>query len=339
MPRPDPPNITAHDADRTCHQLDTLLLWWDNALMLDLNDIRLFERVAALRSFAAASRELGVPRSSVSRAVQRLERTLGIRLLQRTTRTVTLTEAGTALFGGAARSLAGLDDTLSDVGRFAGRPRGKLRISTGIGFGVNVLSELLPVFLRQHPEVEATLDLDGESADLVADQVDVAIRMGALPDSRIVARRLGTLDRYLCASPDYLAQRGTPVEIEALRKHDLVDLHVRDGRPSVWVFTRGDRSVEHEQVARLFSNCALTIHRMLVNGAGIGLSTAYLCAPEIEAGRLVRVLPDWDVPAVPVHAVFPSQRQLAPVVRAFVDFMVEQSSAGQQWQTDALKAR
>ncbi|WP_430913861.1 LysR family transcriptional regulator [Methylobacterium sp. sgz302541] len=305
--------------------------------MIDLNDLRVFERVATLRSFAAASRELKVPRSSVSRSIQRLEATVGVRLLQRTTRDVTLTEAGVALLDQSAESLARLGDALDYVSGLGEEPRGTLRISAGIGFGVNILSELLPEFIRRHPNVDATLDLSSTPADLVAERIDVAIRMGPMPDSQIVAKRLGLLHRYLCASPDYLSRRGTPAVIDDLRRHDLVDLPVRDGRKSTWVFVKDQERVEHRQAARLSVNCALTVHKMLLNGGGIGLSTAYLCAPELEVGRLTRLLPEWSIPAVVVHAVFPTQRQLAPAVRAFVQFMIEHPKAGAYWQHDALQ--
>lgn len=157
-----------------------------------------------------------------------------------------------------------------------------------------------------------------------------------MPDSQFVARKLGVLHRYICASPGYLAQRGTPNSIEALRTHDLIDLPVRDARKTSWLFERDGETIEHRQAARLSVNCALTIHKMLLNGAGIGLSSGYLCAPEFASGRLVRLFSSWTLPPVLVHAVFPSQRQLAPTVRAFVDFMAEQSQEGQQWQRDPL---
>lgn len=304
--------------------------------MVDLNDLRVFERVAALRNFSAASRELDLPRSSVSRSIQRLEANLGTRLMQRTTREVTLTETGAVLFQQCAGSLSCLDHALEYAGSLGTAPRGALRVSAGIGFGVNVLSELLPVFTRSYPDIEVVLNLSSGVDDLVAERIDVAIRMGPMPDSQIVARRLGVLHRYCCASPRYLERRGTPQTIEELPGHDLIDLPVRDGRKSTWVFTREGERKEHRQAARLTVNCALTIHRMLLNDGGIGLSSGYLCTPEFAAGRLVWLFPEWTVPPVHVHAVFPSQRQLAPAVRAFVDFMVERCREGRHWQDDPI---
>ncbi len=225
---------------------------------------------------------------------------------------------------------------LEYVGGLGNGPRGMLTISAGIGFGVNVLSELLPEFLQSYPNIDAVLDLSSRPADLISERVDVAIRMGAMPDSQMVARKLGVLHRYCCASPGYLSRRGTPKIIQDLRDHDLIDLPIRDGKKFTWVFAQNGQVVEHRQAARLSVNCALTIHRMLLNGAGIGLSSGYLCAPEFAAGRLVRLFPEWTVPPVFVHAVFPSPRQMAPAVRAFVEFMIAQSREGHQWQRDQL---
>lgn len=304
--------------------------------MINLNDLRLFERVAALKSFSAASRELDEPRSSVSRSIQRLEAELGVRLLQRTTRAVTLTEAGVELFNNCTDLLGRLGQTLEYVGSLGGAPRGVLRISSGIGFGVIFLSEMLPEFARRHPGIDVVLDLSSSLVDLIAERVDVAIRMGPMPETQIVARKLGVLHRYCCASPTYLERRGTPRKFDDLFDHDLIDLPVRDGRKSVWVFAQDGKVAEHHQKARITVNCALTLHNMLVNHGGIGLSSGYICAPEIKAGRLVRLFPEWTVPSVLVHAVFPSSRQLAPAVRAFIEFLIEKSREGYGWQADSL---
>lgn len=304
--------------------------------MVDLNDLRVFERVAALGSFSAAALALKLPKSSVSRSIQRLETDLAARLMQRTTRQVILTEPGVALLEKCSELLGRIDETLEYVGSLSDGPRGSLHISAGIGFGVNVLSELLPAFVGRYPNVDVVLDLSSQSADLVGDRIDVAIRMGPMQDSQIVAQRLGVLHRYVCASPEYLARRGTPTTIADLRDHDLIELPVADGRRPNWTFIRDGETVEHRQAARIAVNCALTIHKLVLNGAGIGLSSGYLCGPEINDGRLVRLLADWTLPSVEVNAVFPSRRELSPTVRAFVDFMRENCREGFQWQADPI---
>ena len=304
--------------------------------MLDLNSLLVFDKVASLRSFTAAARALGVPKSNVSRAIARLEDTLGTRLFQRTTRDVVLTLTGQALLDRSADIIARLSEALDYVGSLSGQPRGVLKISAGMGFGVNVLAEQLPDFLIRYPDIDIALDLESRSADLVAESVDVAVRLGALPDSGLVAARLGQMRRYLCGAPAYLARRGSPASIKDVAQHDTIDMPAPDGRARAWTFSRGAETVRLETKPRLSVNEALTIHRLVSNGAGLGLLTGYICAPEIAAGRLVRLFPDWSPPAVEVSLVFPSRRELSPTVRAFVDYMKEVSRPGRLWMDDPM---
>src|SRR4051812_26573081 len=304
--------------------------------MIDLGALRIFEREASMGSFSAAARALGLPKSSVSRAVSLLEAELGTRLLQRTSRAVVLTESGVALHDRCPDILARVEETVNYISGLAGTPRGRLRISAGIGFGINVLSELLPDFIERYPDVDVSLDLSSRPVDLVSSGVDVAIRMGRLADSEVVATRLGTLHRYVCVAPSYIARKGVPRTIAELHNHDAIEMPGPDGRPRRWVFAgpQGE-STSVEPSLRISVNEALTVHRLVLNGAGIGVLSAYLCGPDIEAGRLVHLFPEWQVPSVDVSVLFPSNRELSPVVRAFVDFMKEASRPGVAWQTDA----
>ena len=308
--------------------------------MLDLNDFRVFEKVASLRSFSAASRALALPKSSVSRSVARLEAELGTRLLQRTTREVVLTEPGSLLRERCIDILARVRETVDHVGNLRAVPRGHLKVTAGIGFGLNVLSELLPRFLERYPEVDVSLELTSRSVDLVAEGVDVALRLGPMPDSQLVATRLGAMQRYLCAAPAYLKRRGSPRILEDLHGHDVVEMPGIDGRSRAWIFTSrvGEAVRRIEVQPRLSVNEAVTIHRLVTNGAGLGVLSGYLCAPGIEAGHLVRLFPEWTLPAVEVSAVFPSNRELSPTVRAFVDFLKDASMPGRSWQDDPLAA-
>ena len=305
--------------------------------MLDFNDLRVFEKVAALRSFSAAARALGQPKSSVSRGVARLEVELGVRLLQRTTREVVLTEPGRLLQERCAEIMAQVARAADQVTGLGAEPRGRLRVSAGIGFGVNVLSEVLPRFLDRHPGISVSVDLTSRLVDLVGEEIDVAIRLGPMPDSRLVARRLGAMRRFLCASPDYLERRGTPRTPDDLRGHDTVEMPGGDGRPRPWLFTAasGDKVVV-EVPPRLTVNEAVTIQRLVVNGAGLGILSGYLCAPSIATGRLVRLLPEWTLPPMEVSVAFPSNRELASAVRAFVDFLKHESVPGQGWLDEAV---
>jgi len=301
-----------------------------------LDDLRVFERVAALRSFAAASRALGEPRSNVSRSIARLERSLGVRLIQRTTREVTLTPAGESLLQRCASALGDLDDALNYVSSLSDEAQGSLRVSAGIGFGINVLAQQLPAFLAQHPRVDIELDLTSRVADLVAERVDVAIRLGELADSSMVAVRLGELKRVLCASPDYLAKHSVPTSLEDLTELDVIEMPGSDRLPRRWSFSRNGVTQEVLVEPRVSVNDALTIHRLVLNGAGIGVISCYLCAPDLGAKRLVHLLPEWTTAPVAVNLVFPSRRELTSSVRAFVDYLKASNPPGMHWQDNVM---
>ncbi len=305
--------------------------------MLDLNDLRIFERVATLRSFSGAARVLGAPKSTVSRSIARLETALGVRLFQRTTRDVLLTEAGESLEARCHDIMARVNEAVDHARVMSETPQGLLKISAGIGFGINVLAEQIPVFLRRNPEVRVSLDLCARTADLVSDGIDIAVRMGPMPDSSLIAAHLGTLNRYLCAAPAYLDRRGTPATLQDLADHDVIEMPAANGRTRSWTFSRGKETVVVAIDPRTTVNDALSIHRMAVNGSGLAIISGYLCAPDVAAGRLVRLFPDWSPPAVDVNLVFPSIRELSPVVRAFVDHMREVSGPDQLWLTDPLQ--
>lgn len=321
------------------HVMDTACRQRHNGPMLDLNDLRVFERVGSLRSFAGASRDLSVPRSSVSRGVARLEAALGARLVHRTTREVELTPAGRSLMARCVRALGELDEALDYVGGLAKDAHGELRVSTGIGFGINVLADQLPAFLKQYPRVHVLLDLTSRNAELVSDHIDVAVRLGPLADSSMVAVRLGEMKRVLCASPAYLEHRAEPKAPDDLADHDIIEMPGFDGRARIWSFSRDGQTSEITIEPRVAVNDALTITRLVLNGAGVGIISSYLCASEIEAGRLVQLMPEWTAPTIEVHLIFPSKRELAPAVRAFVDFIKEANPPGLHWRNNEVPVR
>ena len=294
--------------------------------MLDLDDLRAFKKVAVMKSFASAARALGLPRSTVSRNVARLERELGARLFQRTTREVALTPTGEALLQRCAGILSALEDAVDQVRNTTSIPHGPLRVTTGVGFGINVLSQELPEFLVRYPGVTVSLDLSSEKKDLVAD-ADVAIRLGPMPDSGLVSARLRTMTRHLCVSPSYLERRGKPESLEELVDHDTIEMPNAVGRPRTWTFTKDGETKKLELPARICVNEALAVHRLVTGGAGIGIISGYICQPAFASGQLVPLFPDWSIPSVDVNIVFASKRELSPNVRAFVDFMKERLGA------------
>ena len=234
----------------------------------DLNALRVFERVASLRSFSAAAKTLGISRSSASRCISNLEASLGARLLQRSTRDVVLTPTGRRLIEHCLGALETLDEAVNFVGQLTASPSGPLKVSCPIGFGMNVLSRHLPAFLDMHPNVDVTLDLVGRPVDMFANGIDVAIRIGRLPDSDLISQRLYTLRRRLCASPDYLARRGTPTKIEDLDEHDTVEMQGPNGRPQTWSFVKDDVSRQVAFFPRVCVNEAVTAYRLIRTAPG-----------------------------------------------------------------------
>lgn len=302
--------------------------------MIDLNSLRVFQSVATLGGFSAAARATGAPKSSISRAIAHLESELGTRLIQRSTREFELTESGIALQLRCADILASIDETVMYIGDLVGEPRGLLRISAGIGFGQKILAEVLPNFLLRYPSVDLSVDLTSRSVDLISANIDVAIRMGPLPDSQLISTRLGTVSRFLCAAPSYLERRGTPDSVAALTLHDTVDMPGAAGRPRTWIFSdaSGQEATIELQQPRVTVNDSLSLHSMVVRGAGIGSLASYLCEGDLREGRLVRLLPEWRMSGVQASIVFPSNRELSPTVRAFVDFLKTTPLPEDLWQ-------
>jgi DNA-binding transcriptional LysR family regulator len=306
-------------------------------ILTNLDDLKVFERVAALESFSAAGRALKIPKSTVSRCVSRLESHLGVRLIQRTTHSVRLTQAGLALKAKCTAILAHVDEAIDSVGRFNTAPKGALKINATIGFSYFVLAETLPTFMDSYPGVEVSIDLTTHPVDLVTGGIDVAIRMGNLPDSRLVATGLGTMQKYLCASPSYLDRRGVPLSVKDLRGHDTIETPCRNGMSRIWEFHKSPGDIEKFTIPpRLLVNDPGMIYRLVLNGAGIAHVPGYLSAPDILAGRLTRLLPAWTSPPIDVSLVYPSSRGLSPIVRAFVGHMKQIAASGKLWLDDPI---
>jgi DNA-binding transcriptional LysR family regulator len=287
--------------------------------MIDLNDLRAFEKVAATKSFASAARALGLPRSSLSRSIARLEREIDARLFQRTTRSVALTPTGEALLLRCAGLLSALEEAIGQVRTSKSVPHGPLRVSA---FAANLLAQELPAFLQRYPDVTVSIDVSNELRDLVA-EVDVAIRLGPMPDSGLVATRIRTVTRHLCVSPSYLERRGTLESLDEVAEHDIVDMPGANGHPRCWTFTKAGETKKLEILARVSVNEESAIKKLVENGAGIGVLSAYCCLPGLASGQLVPLFPEWSIPPLDVNIVFASKRELSPNVRAFVDFMKE----------------
>jgi DNA-binding transcriptional LysR family regulator len=300
--------------------------------MIDMDDVRAFQKAASLLSFSAAGRVLGVRKSAISRSIQRLERALHVRLLERTTRGVALTDAGRVMLHQLGDVLTRMDQVVDLAGTFSARPCGRLKLTAGIGFGLEVLTELLPEFSLAYPDVVIALELTSDTVDLVAERVDVAFRMGSLADSSLVATRLGAIGCQLCAAPSYLARRGLPRSTEDLTAHDLLAIPHPNGLARRWTFqdARGNQAII-EMSPRLTANDPHAIYQLVLKGAGMAAVANYLAVSDIRQGRLVRVLPEWNVPAVDVNLVMPGGRERSPATRAFVTFVRQRLVGNARW--------
>ena len=293
----------------------------------EADEAQAFVLVVALGSFAAAARRLGRDPSIVSRRVAALESRLGVRLLERSTRQVTPTDAGRCFADGMQRSFE-LAREAADAAREAtARPAGLLRVSLPALFGRLWIAPLLPDFLALFPLIRLHVGFTDRMADLVADAIDVAVRIGDLPDTRLVARRLATTRRVLCASPAYLARRGVPARPDDLLAHDCLAPLGLLTHP-VWHFRATDGTPRPVRIeARLEADEPEALLLAARAGAGIGLGADWLVHADLAAGRLVPVLPDWSIDGgAALHMVRASNRHTPARTRAFIDWLTAELS-------------
>lgn len=283
-------------------------------------EMEVFARVVQEGGFSAAARSLDLTPSAVSKLIARLEARLGVRLLVRTTRALTLTEEGEAYHHAARRILQELDD--ADQAAARGAVRGRLRVNTTIPFGTMFVAPAMPAFLARNPNLIVDLSFTDGIVDLVAEKTDVAIRMGNLPDSGLIARKLGQSRRVVCAAPSYLERMGKPETPADLERHDCLTFNFRRARPS-WPFRHDGRDVEQPVTGSLVVNNGETMKQMALAGAGIARLGLFHVAAEIAAGALVPLLEDCNPGDLElVHAVHVGGGPLPPRVRAFIDHMV-----------------
>jgi DNA-binding transcriptional LysR family regulator len=281
--------------------------------------IAVFIAVADHGSFAAAARRLGRSPASVTRAVADLESRLGVRLLTRTTRAVSTTEAGQRFLGGAKRVLADLDEIERAAAGQGTAPRGELRLTAPILFGRLHVLPIVTEFLDRFPEVQAALALVDRPVDLVEEGLDVAVRIGALGESSAVATRVGALRRIVVASPDYLARRGTPQRPADLTDHAVVAFSGIAGVEH-WVFREAAGDVNVAIRPRLVVSTAEAAIDATRAGFGLTRVLSYQAAEDVARGSLRRVLPGYEGDEVPIHLVYPGGRHPPPKLRAFLDF-------------------
>jgi DNA-binding transcriptional LysR family regulator len=287
--------------------------------MKDIFALKLFTRVARLGSFSAAARENGLSQSQASRVIADLETELGGRLLSRTTRAVVPTEAGADFLARVEPILAALDEvehSLRDGDDF----RGVLRMSTPTSFGIRDVIPRLSAFVARHPALRVELQLEDRRQDLVRDAVDVALRLGRLPDSAGTARLIAMIPRVIVASPDYLARHGVPAHPNDLVGHRIVG-GTASAVPAAWRFERDGDEIAVTPAASFSTNDNEGAIAAAVAGLGVTSTSGWACRRELDDGSLVRLFADWNQAGIPVHAYFPMGRATRAVGRAAVDHL------------------
>jgi DNA-binding transcriptional LysR family regulator len=287
---------------------------------MDLNELVVFARVVQAGSFTTAAAQLGMPKSTVSRKVSELEERLGSRLLQRTTRALSLTDVGRTYYDYCARIVGEIEEAERAVSSLQGTPRGLLRITAPVN--VPFLGPIVSEFLERYQEVQIELFCTQRSVDLIEERYDLGIRAGTLADSTLIARSLGTVRWFAVATPAYLEKHGRPRSPEELANHACV-LFGAGASSTVVNLERGDSSVQISVSPRLFVSDMDVLHTAVSAGLGIGILAAFQCVQDLRSHRLERVLDDWNVPSTPVHVVYPSTRHVSPKVKTFIDHLQE----------------
>jgi len=291
-----------------------------------LTALKVFRTTAAAGSFAGAARQLGLSAAAVSKNIAELEAHLKVRLINRTTRSMSLTEAGAAYVERLARILDDLDEADAALAPVGASPGGVLRVSAPLTFALTCISPHIPAFLARHPNLRLELNLQDTRIDLIGEGYDLAIRgSDRLEDSSLVARELMTMTHVLCGAPGYFAAHGRPAAPEDLKAHECVQFTL-SGHANKWTFRRAGRSVAVPIDGRYKVSSSIAVRDALLAGFGLSLVPRIYVEPELAAGRLEAVLADWEADRTPVYAVYPS-RHLAAKTRAFVDFLLERFAA------------
>ena len=281
-----------------------------------------FVTVADLQGFAPAARKLGLSPSAVTRLIAALEERLGARLLQRTTRQVMLTDAGSRYLERVRRILADVEEAEDAVEGERIRPGGRLVISAPVGFGRLHVSPVVSAYLKRYPEVSADLRLSDRLINLVEEGVDLAVRIGHLPDSTLVARHVGEMRRIVVAAPEYLKARGEPNRPAEIAAHDTIQFGAMTAAPD-WRFVEDGQEIRVSSTPRFATNSADAAIQHAEAGGGLTRVLAYQAAASLKVGRLKIVLAKFEQPPLPIHIVYPTSRLLSAKVRTFIDLVTE----------------
>ncbi|MCO5412928.1 LysR family transcriptional regulator [Ralstonia mojiangensis] len=288
-----------------------------------VSDLEFFNQLVKQGSLAALARELGVTPPAITARLAQLEKRLGVRLLNRTTRRLSVTHEGEIYLATGARLLEELQELEQTVSSSRGTPKGLLRINATFGFGRRHVAPAIVEFARRYPEVEVQLELTDRSVNLTDKAFDIGIWFGTVPDSRMVARKIVSNKRMLCASPDYLRRAGIPQVPRDLQSHQCIVLRESDAAYGTWYLTRGSRQETIKVRGVLSTNDGETGVLWALAGYGILMRSEWDIHEHVRAGRLVPVLADWALPVADIFAVYPERANLSAKVSAFIDFLTE----------------
>jgi DNA-binding transcriptional LysR family regulator len=293
------------------------------AMAIDrMKDINVFVHVADAKSFTAAAERIGLSRSAVGKSIVRLEDRLGVRLLQRTTRSVSLTGGGTAFHERCVRLLADLDEAEMAMLSHSQAPRGRLRLDLPVSFGRLHVLPILNDFMRKWPEISISASFNDRYVDLIDEGVDLAIRIGGSEDGRLMSRLLAPHRLVTCASPAYFASHGKPENIEQLAEHSCLAF-VHGGRPVEWRFSENGQARSVAINGRFAATNAEALRDATLAGYGIARLATFLISDDLRAGRLVPILGHIDADGPPIRAAYPSSRHLSPKVRSLIDALLD----------------
>ncbi|MFN7123870.1 MAG: LysR substrate-binding domain-containing protein [Hydrogenophaga sp.] len=289
---------------------------------MEITALQAFVKVVQTGSFTRAADALHTQKAYLSRVVTQLEKELGARLLERTTRSLSLTEIGREFFERAVGILASVEDAQRAVQKAQGEPRGVLKLTCGVEFGMIAVSGWIAAYLERYPQVRVDAEFTGRIVDIVHEGFDLAIRVGPLADSTLTARKLGELRYGLFAAPAYLARRAAPEHPAELEAHDVLSF-AGGSHQATWMFSRGNQQERVMLQPRMKANNVFAVRDAAIAGLGIAQLPLIVATPNVQSGQLRAILSNWSLPTVPVHAVFASARYLTPKVRGFIDLAVD----------------
>ncbi len=299
-----------------------------------LSDIAVFVQVVDSGSFTAAADRLGLSKSVVSKYVTRLENHLGARLLNRTTRRLSLTEVGQAFYQRSQAGLREIEEAEAEVSRLQGAPRGTLQLNVPMSFGILHIAPALADFLALYPDLSVDMNLDDRQLDLVEEGFDLAIRIAQLPDSSLVARRLGPCRHVVCGAPGYFRRHGLPRTPEDLRDHNAITFKYQDSAREWHFIPPSGTPVRIQITGSIQMNNSLALREALLKEVGLTLTPTFVVGADIKAGKLQAVLTDCKTLEPSIYAIYPQHRHLSPKVRAFMDFITDRITDSPYWDHD-----